>query len=169
MMRERTHQQRRLSRFARCERGTQLIELAITLPVLLLMFAAVAEFGRYFYTYATLAKATRAGARYLTTVPVKAGGANPTEDPKAKRLVIYGDPNADGTSTPVAPGLGESNVRIVREGGAGVVPATVRVEIINYNYAPLINLGKVSGRGSWLDVPVKPGTTMRYLLITPSV
>ncbi|HEV2761418.1 MAG TPA: TadE/TadG family type IV pilus assembly protein, partial [Pyrinomonadaceae bacterium] len=130
----------RLRRFARGERGTQLVELAITLPVLLMMFAAVAEFGRYFYTYATLAKATRAGSRYLSTVPVKTGGANAAEDMKAKQLVVYGDPNA-ASGTPLAPGLTTANVQITRAGGVASVPATVRVEIVGYNYTPLINLG----------------------------
>ena len=54
---------RRLSSFLRGERGTQLVELAIVLPLFVLMFAAIAEFGRFFYTYTTLAKATRVGAR----------------------------------------------------------------------------------------------------------
>ncbi|HYO63034.1 MAG TPA: TadE family protein [Pyrinomonadaceae bacterium] len=168
-MSARTHTVKRLGRFARSERGTQLVELAITLPLLLMMFAAVAEFGRYFYTYATLAKATRAGARYVANVPATAGGANTTEDPKAKRLVVYGDPNAADGSTPLAPGLGVGNVQIVRTGTTGGVPGTVRVEIINYNYTPLINLGKAAGGASWLSVGVKPGTTMRYLINTPSV
>jgi Flp pilus assembly protein TadG len=160
---------KRLRRLARRERGTQLVELAITLPLLLMMFAAVAEFGRYFYTYATLAKATRAGSRYLSAVPVKSGGANAAEDAKAKRLVVYGDMNASDSSTPLAPGLTTANVQITRSGGVPSVPATVRVEIVGYNYAPLINVGKVAGESSWLDVPVRAGTTMRYLLNHPSV
>lgn len=168
-MKARTHVVKRLRQFRDCERGTQLIELAITLPLLLMMFAAVAEFGRYFYTYATLAKATRAGSRYLSTIPVKSGGANAVEDAKAKRLVVYGDPNAADSSTPLAPGLTPGNVQITRSGGVASVPATVRVEITGYNYTPLVNVGKVAGRGSWLDVPVKAGTTMRYLINTPSI
>ena len=168
-MKAHAHVFKLLRQFRRSERGTQLIELAITLPVLLLMFAAVAEFGRYFYTYATLAKATRAGSRYLSTVPVKAGGPNVLEDAKAKRLVVYGDMNASDSSTPLAPGLTTANVQITRSGGVPSVPATVRVEIVGYNYAPLINVGKVAGESSWLDVPVRAGTTMRYLLNHPSV
>ena len=68
-------------RFARSERGTQLVELAIVLPVLLVLFGATAEFGRFFYTYQTLSKATRVGARYLTTAPT--GGS---ADGKAQNL-----------------------------------------------------------------------------------
>ena len=46
----------KLSQFRRDERGIQLVELAITLPILILLFAAVAEFGRYYQAYTTLAK-----------------------------------------------------------------------------------------------------------------
>ena len=59
--------------FARDERGVQLVEVAIVIPILLMLFAAVAEFGRYFYEYTTLAKAARVGARYLATKSVSSG------------------------------------------------------------------------------------------------
>src|SRR5258705_10508235 len=58
---------RKISSFKRDERGLQLVELAIVLPVLVLLFAAAAEFGRYFYEYTTLAKGTRVAVRYLAT------------------------------------------------------------------------------------------------------
>lgn len=160
---------RRLRRLPRGERGTQLIELALVLPVLMLFFAATAEFGRYFYNYSTLAKATRAGARYLATTPVKTGGANACQDEKVKRLVVYGDPNAvDGVTRPVVPGLTTANVQLLRVGGVTSVPDTVTVKIVDYNYKPLLNLGNFVKGLSWTSVPLKPSTTMRYLLSQPS-
>ena len=161
-----------LRRFARSERGTQLIELAIVMPVLMGFFVATAEFGRYFYNYATLAKATRAGARYLATTPVKTpggpnGGTNDFEDMKVKRLVVYGDTNAADGSKPVVPGLTLSNVDLVRTGKTAV-PETVTVKIVNYKYTPLLNLGGFSNNLKWASVPVKPSTTMRFLLTQPS-
>lgn len=163
---------RRLRRFLRGEAGTQLVELAILLPVLLALFAATAELGRYFYSYSTLAKATRAGARHLATTPVKTvgagGGSNSTEDERVKRLVVYGDPNADGVGRPVVPGLTTANVKLQRSGSVPSVPETVTVSIVGYNYTPLINLGSFAGGLKWTAVPVKPSTTMRYLLTQPS-
>jgi Flp pilus assembly protein TadG len=163
---------RGLRRFRRSERGTQLVELALVLPILMALFAATAEFGRYFYNYSTLAKATRAGARYLSTVPVKtvsAGtGVNVNEDAKAKRLIVYGDPNAADSSKPVVPGLSLSNVEIQRSGPTPTVPDTVTVRIVNYNYKPLLNLGNFANALKWTAVPLKPSTTMRYLLTQPS-
>ena len=164
---------RRLGRFCRSERGTQLVELALVLPILLALFAATAEFGRYFHSYSTLAKATRAGARYLATTPVKTaggpnGGTNAVEDAKVKRLVVYGDANASDSSKPVVPGLSVNNVELQRTGSVASVPDTVTVRIINYNYTPLINLGNFANKLKWTAVPLKPATTMRYLLTQPS-
>src|SRR5215813_7641057 len=87
-----------LNRFRRDDSGVQLLEVAIVLPILLLLFGAVAEFGRYFYEYTTVAKASRLGARYLATAAVK-----PAEDANAKNLVVYG--NTAGTGSPVISGL----------------------------------------------------------------
>ena len=148
--------------FARSERGTQLVELAIVLPVMLMMLGAVAEFGRFFYTYQTLSKATRAGARYLT-VESAAG----TADSKAKNLVVYG--NEAGTGTPVVTGLAGGNVRVLRTGGTAAFPERITVRIEGYTYQPVFDLGKLIGSPTLsLRVPVSPSTTMRYFSSIPS-
>ena len=149
-------------RFARSERGTQLVELAIVLPVLLVLFGATAEFGRFFYTYQTLSKATRVGARYLTTAPT--GG---TADDKAQNLVVYG--NTSGTGDPVVTGLSSANVRIERGGGSSAMPERVTVVIEGYTYQPLFDLGALTGNRSLsLRVAVSPSTTMRVFSTLPS-
>lgn len=153
---------RLVRRFGRSERGTQLVELAIVLPVLLMLLAASAEFGRFFYTYQTLAKATRTGARYLMT-ETAAG----TSDAKAKNLVVYG--NESGTGTPVVSGFTGANVRVVRSGGSNAFPERVTVRIEGYTYQPVFDLGKLIGKPSIsLRVPVSPSTTMRYFSSIPS-
>src|ERR1044071_7104440 len=95
-----------LSRFRRDDSGVQLLEVAIVLPILLVLFGAVAEFGRYFYEYSTVAKASRLGARYLASKSVT-GSTNYVAN--AKNLVVYG--NIAGTGTPVLTGLTTSNVQ----------------------------------------------------------
>src|SRR5829696_913891 len=84
---------RRLAGIARNERGVQLVELAIVLPIFMILFAATAEFGRYFYEYTTLAKAARVGARYLVTAKVDCDEAS-----TARNLIVYG--NKAGTGSP---------------------------------------------------------------------
>lgn len=154
-----------LLRFRRDERGVQLVEIAIVIPILLMMFAAVAEFGRYFYEYTTLAKAARVGGRFMAAKPI----SSPTKDWQltAKRLVVYG--NTTGTGSPVLPGLTVDNVDLVFQGGTyagGIgVPATVTVKIIDYKHDPIFDLGKLTKiKTLSLNVDVKPSITMHYML-----
>ena len=44
--------------------GQAIVEMAIVLPVLLLLFVGVVDFGRVYYTTMTVAHAARAGAQY---------------------------------------------------------------------------------------------------------
>ena len=145
---------RRLRHFKACEAGTQLAEMAIVLPVLLVLFGATAEFGRFFYTYNTLTKSTRAGARYLTATTL-------ANDDDAKRLVVNG--TTDDGASPILPGLDTGNVNITREETAPGFPVTVTVEISGYTYEPIFDLGKLMGNSFSLRVDVKPSTTMRYV------
>lgn len=154
-----------LTRFRSDERGVQLVELAIVLPVLLMLFAAVGEFGRYFYEYTTVAKATRVGARFMASKSLDS--ANTDWQLLTKKLVVYG--NTDGTGSPVLSGLTVDNVSISFEGGtyaggAGV-PATVTVSIINYKHEPAFDLGKITNISALsLNVDIKPSVTMHYML-----
>ena len=154
---------RDMKRFGRDERGVQLVELAIVLPIFLLLFAATAEFGRYFYEYTTLAKASRVGARYLATAAVK-----PSEDTNAKNIVVFG--NTAGTGTPILTGLTTSNVTIIRSGGVPLLPQTVTVQITGFKHQPIFDLGKLTQSQTLsMNIDVKPSATMRYLLTQPSL
>lgn len=151
----------RIARLMRNERGVQLAELAIILPLFLILFAATAEFGRFFYEYSTLAKATRSGARYLASAEVSSD-----EDLKAKNIVVYGNP--EGTGSPVIKGLKATNIDIIRTGGTSTLPTTVKVQIKDYKYQPIFDLGALTKTSSLsLKVDVKPSVTMRYLLTQP--
>lgn len=152
---------RKITSFRRDDRGLQLVELAIALPVLILLFAAVAEFGRYFQAYTTLAKGSRVAVRYLATA--RAGGC---DDLSAKNLVVYG--NVAGTGSPIVNGLTVSNVAITRRNEAGVVtagfPATVTIQITNFKHSPIFDLGGLMNSSLSLNIDIKPSVTMRYLL-----
>ncbi|MEP6743450.1 MAG: TadE/TadG family type IV pilus assembly protein [bacterium] len=152
---------RKINLFERDDRGLQLVELAIALPVLILLFAGVAEFGRYFQEYTTLAKGSRVAARYLAT-----GSAKGADDPAAKNLVVYG--NLAGTGSPIVNGLSVDNVSITRRNGAGAVttgfPSTVTIQITNFKHTPVFDLGKLMNTSLSLNIDVKPSVTMRYLL-----
>ena len=159
-----------LNRFQRDEHGVQLVEIAIVLPLLLMMFGAVAEFGRYFYEYTTLAKAARVGGRFMAAKTLTSASTN--WQLATKKLVVYG--NTDGTGSPVLPGLTIDNVELVFQGGTyssgSGVPATVTVRIINYKHKPVFDLGKlIKSKTLSLAVDVKPSITMRYMLNAASI
>lgn len=161
----RTRRLQFLSRFRRDESGVQLVELAIVIPIMLVLFGAVAEFGRYFYEYTTVAKAARVGARYLASKSV-----NGTTDyvGNAKKLVVFG--NIAGTGDPVLPGMTLDNVDVSYQGENAGVPDTVTVSIINYEHESIFDLGGLLNNSAVsLNVDVKPSVTMRYLLTQPSV
>ena len=50
-------------------RGQSLVELALTLPVLLLLLVGVLDLGRVYFAHMTLTNASREGARYATSNP----------------------------------------------------------------------------------------------------
>jgi Flp pilus assembly protein TadG len=153
----------KLSRLSKDERGIQLVELAIVVPIFVILFAATAEFGRYFYEYTTLAKASRAAARYLATAAVSS-----PEDNAAKNIVVYG--NSAGSGSPILYGLSTANVVISRQGGVPVLPQTVKVQITSFKHQPIFDLGAlINVKSLSLNVDVKPSVTMRYLLTQPPI
>jgi len=134
-----------------------LLEFAFALPFLLLMFAGVAELGRMFYTYTTLAKATRAGARYASTT------ASPvdTDLGAIRNIVVCGEAAGCSGVTPVVADLGTGDVAVTK---TGVATQYVKVTI-TYNYRPLIfDLQAMTGSTSIsLNKTFTPSTTMRYM------
>lgn len=156
---------RRTRHLAEDESGGTIAELAILLPFLILMVGAVSEVGRFFQTYATLSKATRASARYLSKVAY--------DEPNlttAKNVAICGKTDCTG-QRPVAAGLTPANVELTPEflpGGEGN-PITVKVSIINYNFQPIFNLGAFLGNDTLsLALPIKASTTMYYMWTEPA-
>ena len=150
-----------LHRFTRDERGLQLVEAAIVIPIFLILFAATAEFGRFFYEYTTLSKAVRVGGRYLTTLHLTDANKD-----TAKNLIVYGTPTA-GT-TPILNGLDKSDVVITQVGDNPVLPKTITIQITGYQYEPIFDLGLFTkSKDLSLNIDVSPSVTMRYLVTQP--
>lgn len=155
---------RRARHLAENESGGTLAELAILIPFLVVMVGAVAELGRFFQTYATLSKATRASARYLSKVAY-----DETNLASAKNVAVCGKTDCTGQN-PVAAGLTTSNVDVVADppDGAGN-PITVTVSIVNYNFQPLFNLGALLNDNTFsLALPIRSSTTMYYMWTEPA-
>ena len=54
----------KLRRAKKAEKGQAMVELALVLPILLLILLGIIEFGHIFYSYLVIQNATRDGARY---------------------------------------------------------------------------------------------------------
>jgi hypothetical protein len=63
-----SHLTRCAARFRTCQSGAAIVEFAIALPLLLLLFAMIVEGGRMMWSYQTTAAGVRDAARYLARV-----------------------------------------------------------------------------------------------------
>lgn len=168
-MKLRTIKSRRLIKFARNESGGTLAELAILVPVLAVMLAAVSEFGRYFQTYTTLTKSTRAAARYLSNHPL-----NDDEFTKAKNLVVCGKLTACAANEKLTPGIDTTKVCIETAPDEGPVQTvTVRIPRTDGGddpcgapvlYQPIFNIGALLHNSLSMRLPIAPSVTMRYVI-----
>jgi Flp pilus assembly protein TadG len=150
--------------FFRRERGSQLVELALVIPILLVLMGAAAEFGRFFYTYSTLQNAVRAGARHAS----KWRATESWEFPETSRMVVYGD-FTDTSNGPILPGLSTTNVQIVTNGPSANCVDSVTVKIINFQYTPIFDVGKLTGIPALsLKINLNASSTMHQLFNGPN-
>lgn len=156
----------KLRRFSRGEDGGTLAELAIMVPFLVIMVAAVAEFGRYFQTYTTLAKSTRTAARYLSNHPY----SDATNITKAKNLAVCGKLSCN-TGDELVTGLTAANVCVQYVGAPN--PESVTVSIPRaaggcgspYQFQPIFDIGALLDSETFtMEIPVSPSVTMYYML-----
>lgn len=155
----------RLRRFGNEDKGGALAEMAIIFPLLVILLAAVSEFGRYFQTYTTLAKATRTAARYLSNHPY-----NGTEVTRATNLVVCGKLTCAGGDE-LVPGMTPAKVCIQTTGSPKIQTVTVKIPHVAsgcgapHVYQPIFDIGGLLHNPSFsLSIPVNPSTTMYYML-----
>lgn len=163
------------------QKGSATVELAIVFPILLLFFVATAELGRLFYTYTTLAKATKTGARFLSNTR-QLVSSDPDVVTAVKRqaasLVVCGyeactGNQPDGTAKkPLIDGLDMANpqnnviVNVFTQNEGTEVVRYVSVEITGYTYPRgIFTLSGVTGASdSVIYRALTPKTTLRVML-----
>lgn len=154
-----THQLRRL---VKNDNGGTLAELAILVPFLAIMLAGVSEIGRFFQTYTTLSKATRSAARYLSNHPYI-----PTEQDKAKNLVVCGKLTACAANERLVVGIETTNV-CIETTGTPIETVTVRIPRTStgcgapYMHRPIFDLSALLHNSITLALPISPSTTMYH-------
>lgn len=145
----------------RKDRGAAAVEFALVIGVLLLIVAGIIEFGRAFWYYDALTKATRDGARFLTTAP--SATINSAAVPAARTMVV----NAAHAAN--VPEFTLDHVSVTCQDAAfqpvvcqdGAAPANVRMAITGYSVTI----------GGWIGFALPgggvatftPHTAMRYM------
>ena len=69
-------------------RGQSLIELALTLPILLLLIVGAMDFARMFSTKIVLTNTAREGANYITRNPAKIANTGTVINNEAQNLIF---------------------------------------------------------------------------------
>lgn len=147
---------------ARGQSGAVVVEFALLLTFLLLIAAGIFEFGRAFWYYDALAKATRDGARYMSMAPkatISSAGV-----PVARNLVV-----AAANAASLSPALTSGEVLVTCLPGScsdGTAPVDVEVQISGYvieigGIFPFILNSLVATK--YTGVSLAPHTTMRYM------
>jgi Flp pilus assembly protein TadG len=143
--------------------GTATMELAVALPLLLLVLMATAEFGRMLSQYDALNKAVRDGARYLAANALAAGGTTgvvtitPALTTATQNLVVKG--NTTGAGSALLPNFVAANVTVTNLGNGYVSVSAA------YQYVPILGASLPTfGNGSVnTRVTLNATTVMRPL------
>lgn len=149
----------------RAQRGAAAIELAIVMTLIMLLTAGIVEFGRAFWYYNALDKATRDAARYLSAIPaadMTDSAQAATAIATAKDLVVAA---VGGAS--VSPALTTANVAVTCDVacGSATKPVNVSVSITGFTIriGGLIPFVSGPASGNYGDIGLSPHTTMRYM------
>lgn len=120
----------------RAQRGLAMVELALTLPLLVLLMLTFTEFGRMLFQYNSMEQASRDAGRYvasqawnstLGTVQLSTALIAQT-----RNVAVYGVPANPNGYPAAAPGLTTGNVTV-----SAVGTDHVRVSIA-YTFVPVI-------------------------------
>jgi hypothetical protein len=140
------------------ERGAELIEFALVLPLLLLLVLGIVDFGFMFQRLEVVTNAAREGAR-LAVLP--GYDTNDVID-RVNSYMQEGGVPIDATSTPPNPLIdvaGPTDVTIGGVGGPKVSTMAVRVTY-HHQYLFLSGFANLFG-GSFSSVPLSASSTMR--------
>lgn len=161
-------------RSQKCQRGAAAVEFAIVISLLVMIMGGIFEFGRVIWYLDALTKATRDGARFMSTVAntsianaAAATANNPpytAGNPLTVRSIVVNAASAANVSnvSNVAPVLTYSQISVSCDNGTctnGTAPQYITVSV-----AFPVTIG------SWFPIPLhagtwtlKPHTTMRYM------
>lgn len=152
----------RIMRSSGRQRGLAMVEFAITLPLLLLLLLATAEFGRLISQYDTLTKAVRDGARYAASTASQGATGLVSITPQVQTAVanLVATGNINGSGSALLPGLVPTDVT-VSDAGNGYVSVSA-----SYTYEPIVGAALPTfgiGGPISLSFTLNAGAVMRAL------
>ena len=141
-----------LLRRARNERGAALLEMALTLPLLLLVCVGILEFGRAYQTWQVLTNAAREGAR----VAVLPGTTQSDVTTRVRQYMTAGQlPNAATATVAID---GSQTVSI----GAGTASASQVTVTYPFDFIVLDPIARLAtGQGTGTSLNMVAQATMR--------
>ncbi len=131
----------------RKRRGSVLVEMALVVPLLTVLFLGAWQFGNAFWLYSELENGVRAGGRYASNRTYESSTATPTSDwiDGVKSTVVYGDAYIR-SGTPIVRNLTPENVTVdILDFAVANKPARVRVCITGYDvgfFSPIVLANK---------------------------
>jgi Flp pilus assembly protein TadG len=148
----------------RRQRGLAVVELALIVPVFVMVLVATAEVGRALYQYNTLNKAVRDAAQFVARYGVIAGYIEKTKtDPSgsttstvetiAKNLAVYGKPAAVVGDTTLLPGMTVNDVTVTEVTAAGAGGPTYVTVSATYTFLKIFTVIPTFGFGSNITLP----------------
>lgn len=139
------------------QKGTALVESAITLPLMLLLMLVGGEMTNAFMAHNTLTKAVRDGSRYVSGKAINGARVldlNAQLVNEARNLVVYG--NIAGNGNPVLPGFNVGNVFVSDIGNNRIeVRAQYAYSGITGSVIPGFGYGPDSALGMTLEASVR--------------
>jgi Flp pilus assembly protein TadG len=144
--------------------GGAVVEFALILTLLITIMAGIFEFGRAFWYYGTLTKATRDAARLMS---VSARATVLSQGVPAAKAIIVNVASEAGL-----PGFSTTNVDVVCLDASfnnsfcvdGTAPGGVRVQIVGYTMTIGQFIPFLIGASRNYAATLSPHTTMRYML-----
>ncbi len=150
-------------RLRHAARGAAVVEFALLLTLMISLIAGITEFGRIFWYYDALSKATRNAARAMSVRPVATIASLGVAAVKADV-----DQAADEAGLPA---FGTANVLVMCMDGAmievacadGTTPTGVKVSIVAYPILLGSSIPFLVGADDTYTINLAPATTMPYM------
>jgi Flp pilus assembly protein TadG len=134
------------------DRGAELIELAVVLPILLVVFAAIVDFGFLFQRYEVITNAAREGAR-LGVLP---GYSTTDVQNRVSQYLTASGMNAGAATITVT----FNPAQAISPGGPTIGVVDVLVEYPS-PYAVLGPIAGLVGGSGWSTINLRAGSNMR--------